>query len=196
MTDFPNRDKCRGRECLDGTETTVWVSADHSHTREGRDKKIVVDSCIADLVNALYPMAASSCCGHRQTEGRILLYDGRVLRVYTDMETPGAMPDGPWGYTTALRVGGYEQDYADGEATLDADYDFWFKDVLGLPDDWTLTRCKAEVERIVAGRVVTIDHEVGIEAWWQAFRIGGQYDPATRAAIDAVVGDTAKGGVA
>lgn len=189
MTDRPNREKCRGRECLHGTETTVWISADHSHTGEGRDKKIAVDLCIADLVNALYPMAASSCCGHRQIEGRILLYDGRVLRVYNDRETPGAMPDGQWGYTATLGVGGNEQGYADGEAALNADYEFWFKDVLGLSDDWTLTRCKTEVERIVFDRKA-IDYEAAIKAWWQSYGTKGQYNPATRAAIAAAIGDT------
>ena len=40
------------------------------------------------------------------------------------------------------------------------------------------------------GRQVTIDHEAGIEAWWQAFRTAGQYNPATRAAMNAAIGDT------
>ena len=77
---------------------TVWVEASHSYTGKGRSKIIPIDSCIADLVESLYPMTASSCCGHGQTEGRILLYDGRVLRIYKNRSLLGAMPEGPWGY--------------------------------------------------------------------------------------------------
>ena len=89
---------CKGEGCLEGVDTIVWVEAGHSYTGKGRSKVIPIDSCIADLVKALYPMAASSCCGHGQTEGRILLYDGRVLRIYQDKIIPDAMPNGPWGY--------------------------------------------------------------------------------------------------
>jgi hypothetical protein len=89
---------CKGANCLDGREVVVWVNAGLSHTGDGRDKRMRVDGCIADLVGALYPLAASSCCGHGQTEGRILLYDGRVLRVYHDRSSEGAMPTGEWGY--------------------------------------------------------------------------------------------------
>jgi hypothetical protein len=76
----------------------VWIEADHSYTGEGRDKLVGVDACIADLVTALYPLTAGSCCGHGQTAGSILLYDGRVLRVFHHTSEPGAMPEGPWGY--------------------------------------------------------------------------------------------------
>ena len=91
-------DQCLGKACLDGAEVTVRVAATHSHTGAERDKIVAIDSCVADLVEALYPLAASSCCGHGQTEGRILLYDGRVLRIYNHTETLGAMPEGAWGY--------------------------------------------------------------------------------------------------
>jgi len=90
--------KCKGRGCLEGINTIVWIEASHSHTGKGINKRTPIDSCIADLVKALYPMAASSCCGHGQTEGRILLYDGRVLRIYKDKRIPDAMPNGLWGY--------------------------------------------------------------------------------------------------
>ena len=94
----PLFDQCLGKACLDGAKVTVRVAATHSHTGAARDKIVAIDSCVADLVEALYPMAASSCCGHRQTEGRILLYDGRVLRIYNHTGVPGAMPKGAWGY--------------------------------------------------------------------------------------------------
>lgn len=43
-----------------------------------------IDSCIADIVEALntggiYTIAC--CCGHGKGNGRIDLYDGRVLRI-------------------------------------------------------------------------------------------------------------------
>ncbi len=91
-------DDCQGKACLDGMEVDVWIAADHSHTREGYTKVVTVDACIADIVEGLYPLTAASCCGHRQNDGRILLYDGRVLRIYKDRDVGGAMPDGAWGF--------------------------------------------------------------------------------------------------
>ena len=88
---------CRGSDCIDGEEVTVWIDADHSYTGEGRQKIINIDTCIADIVKRLYPLTAASCCGHRQEDGRILLYDGRVLRIFRDKEGEGAMPAGAWG---------------------------------------------------------------------------------------------------
>ena len=89
---------CQGKDCLDGAETIVWIGADHSHTGVGRQKRITVDTCIADIIQRLYPLSASSCCGHEQEDGRILLYDGRVLRIYNNRNIEGAMPDRAWGY--------------------------------------------------------------------------------------------------
>ena len=93
---------CQGKACLDGEEVVVWIEADHSHTGVGRQKRITVDACIADIVNGLYPLPASSCCEHGQEDGRILLYDGRVLRIYKDKDEEGAMPDGIWGFNALM----------------------------------------------------------------------------------------------
>lgn len=43
----------------------------------------------------------------------------------------------------------YEQGYRNGESSVAADYDFWFKDELHLPDRWSASECKAFVESIV-----------------------------------------------
>lgn len=40
------------------------------------------------------------------------------------------------------------------------------------------------------GREVTIDYEAGIGAWWQSYGTKGQYNPATRAAVDATIGSS------
>ena len=96
MSDLPNG--CQGKDCLDRREAVVWIQANHSLTRKGRQKRITVDTCIADMVEKLYPLTAASCCGHEQEDGRILLYDGRVLRIYKNRDVEGAMPEGAWGY--------------------------------------------------------------------------------------------------
>ena len=51
-----------------------------------------IDSCIADLVLALQPLAVSSCCGHGDGPGYVNLEDGRrlvVLPAAEDWRRPG-----------------------------------------------------------------------------------------------------------
>ena len=43
----------------------------------------------------------------------------------------------------------YDDGYSDGESSIEADYDFWFHDVLMLPDEWDSRRCKDEIERVM-----------------------------------------------
>ena len=94
-------DGCRRGGCYhEETPVTVHISKGLSHDGKGHDKLMGIDSCIASLVEKLYPYTASSCCGHGQTEGRILLHDGRVLKIFNDKSADGAMPDGPWGYSS------------------------------------------------------------------------------------------------
>ena len=70
--------------CKWGTDTLCLVPmpAEISHTGDFRWAIRGVDSCIADLVNALNEAGiytSQSCCGHGKGDGRIDLHDGRVL---------------------------------------------------------------------------------------------------------------------
>lgn len=70
--------------CKWGTDELCLVPmpAELSHTGEFHWAIKGVDSCIADLVNALNTAGiytAQSCCGHGKGDGRIDLHDGRVL---------------------------------------------------------------------------------------------------------------------
>lgn len=72
--------------CAWGTETLLLVPipAHLSHTGSFRWELKGVDSCIADLVEALNAAGiytANSCCGHGERPGGIILHDGRVLTV-------------------------------------------------------------------------------------------------------------------
>ena len=62
----------------------MLIPAQLSHTNEARWEEKPVDSCIADIVDALNAAAiytANSCCGHGQSEGSILLHDERELKI-------------------------------------------------------------------------------------------------------------------
>lgn len=62
----------------------VTVPADLSHTGEERREFKPIDRCIAPIVSALNVAGIrtrSSCCGHGQAPGEILLADGRTLVV-------------------------------------------------------------------------------------------------------------------
>lgn len=54
------------------------------------DNRIIdVDSCIADLVDALNKCGlktVASCCGHGKQPGTILLKDGREVRIFSSWE--------------------------------------------------------------------------------------------------------------
>lgn len=60
----------------------VPISALCSHTGEFRWDEKPIDSCIADLVQALNDAGlhtGGSCCGHGKEKGYISLHDGRVM---------------------------------------------------------------------------------------------------------------------
>lgn len=70
--------------CKWGWDTIEYVKipADLSHTGEPRWKFLGVDSCIAPIVRALQCAGIdmrSSCCGHGERDGEIILADGRRL---------------------------------------------------------------------------------------------------------------------
>jgi len=90
--------ECIHGEHPDAPQVVVNVRADLSHTGRSRDKTIRVDSCIADLVERLYPLTAASCCGHGQDVGRIMLDDGRWLLVVYPPIPEMFRPAGAWGF--------------------------------------------------------------------------------------------------
>ena len=62
----------------------VKIPADLSSTGEEKWKDVPIDSCIADIVDAIQKAGIDmrgSCCGHNRTEGAIHLQDGRVLLI-------------------------------------------------------------------------------------------------------------------
>jgi hypothetical protein len=70
--------------CEWGTQINliVPVPAELSHTGVFRWDRKGIDSCIADLVQALNSAGiytSNSCCGHGKGDGIISLHDGRVL---------------------------------------------------------------------------------------------------------------------
>lgn len=74
--------------CNWGTYTRVraLIPNNLSHTGQARWDTKPIDSCIADIVDALNKAGiytSSSCCGHGKTNGEIWLHDGRKLAVNT-----------------------------------------------------------------------------------------------------------------
>jgi hypothetical protein len=72
--------------CSHGDTVDVAVTIDWSLSFEGVSvvKNKPIDRCIAPIVAALEAAGIymySSCCGHYQSDGEILLVDGRVLRI-------------------------------------------------------------------------------------------------------------------
>ncbi len=72
--------------CNRGNSTIVDVTipADLSHTGEARKAPKGVDTCIAPIVKALEEagiVMRSSCCGHGEQLGVIMLQDKRLLLV-------------------------------------------------------------------------------------------------------------------
>lgn len=66
----------------DTIDLLVNIPAHLSHTGEARWDTKGVDRCIAPIVQALNDagvLTASSCCGHGETDGQIILQDGRIL---------------------------------------------------------------------------------------------------------------------
>jgi hypothetical protein len=72
--------------CKHGDEVllSVPIPASLSHTGELRWETKSVDRCIAPLVKALNDAGiytANCCCGHGETDGNIILHDGRTLTI-------------------------------------------------------------------------------------------------------------------
>lgn len=66
------------------TPVRVRVPAKYSHTGKARLTIKPVDTCVADIVRALTEASIytdSSCCGHGEGKGTIVLGDGRILTV-------------------------------------------------------------------------------------------------------------------
>jgi hypothetical protein len=66
----------------------VWllvpIPAHLSHTGKFHWQLKGVDTCIAPLVRALNNagiFTAGCCCGHGETDGNIILHDGRILTI-------------------------------------------------------------------------------------------------------------------
>jgi hypothetical protein len=63
-------------------EVLVKIPSDLSSTGSDKWKVAKIDSCIADIVNALQTSGIDmrgSCCGHSNTHGHIHFQDGRIL---------------------------------------------------------------------------------------------------------------------
>jgi hypothetical protein len=80
--------------CKWGTDTLclVPIPAELSHTGKFHWDVKGIDSCLADLVNALNASGvytSQSCCGHGKGVGRIDLHDGRVLIITDDKAIAG-----------------------------------------------------------------------------------------------------------
>ena len=76
--------------CKWGTwkKVRVKIPADLSSTGKGKWKVVGIDSCIADIVEALQSAGIDmrgSCCGHGKDLGDIHLQDGRVLVITNDL---------------------------------------------------------------------------------------------------------------
>ena len=62
------------------------------------NKVVLIDHCIHQLVAALNAGSVhtfSSCCGHRETPGSIILEDGRVLMIFRDRKHADTYWQGP-----------------------------------------------------------------------------------------------------
>ena len=88
------------KKCKRKTEMLlVNIPAHLSHTGEARWEYKPIDSCIAPIVAALNDhdiLTASSCCGHGEYLGSIILQDGRVLLImdqaeYNRLSTKGVL---------------------------------------------------------------------------------------------------------
>jgi hypothetical protein len=66
----------------DTKDLRVLIPAHLSHTGADRWDTKAIDSCLADIVEALNAAklyTLTSCCGHGRGRGEIVLHDGRML---------------------------------------------------------------------------------------------------------------------
>lgn len=78
--------------CKWGTykDVEVFVQPELSHTGKGRWCVKKIDSCIANIVDALQSKGINmtcSCCGHGKSFGEISLQDGRTIIIIPDFKT-------------------------------------------------------------------------------------------------------------
>jgi len=62
----------------------VNIPKDLSHTGRARWDEKYIDSCIADIVRVLNEggiYTRTSCCGHGNGDGEIILQDGRIINI-------------------------------------------------------------------------------------------------------------------
>ena len=72
------------------TKMNVWIPESRSRYGVPYVKPIDVDSCIAPIVRALNDSGIptiASCCGHGKKNGNIVLHDGRILEIYSDLDS-------------------------------------------------------------------------------------------------------------
>lgn len=78
----------------DTVDLCVNVPAHLAHDGKSRWDIKGIDRCIAPIVQALNDvgiLTASSCCGHGESEGVIILQDGRELVIRASGEAHGAL---------------------------------------------------------------------------------------------------------
>ena len=70
----------------------VWVCAEDSHTGAGHWAEKAVDACLAERVNALNAdgrLTRTCCCGHGKGGGSIILHDGTVIPINSNISRAG-----------------------------------------------------------------------------------------------------------
>lgn len=78
--------------CKWGTtkDILVTIPSEYSHTGKSFKKLSKIDSCIADIVEALETkgiVMIASCCGHNKGNGYIDLQDGRSLIIHSSNDS-------------------------------------------------------------------------------------------------------------
>lgn len=74
---------CKER-CSQLSSVPVTIVSDLSCTGKNRERDMLIDKCVADIVDALSRsniLMRASCCGHGECDGEILLQDGRTLKI-------------------------------------------------------------------------------------------------------------------
>ena len=80
--------------CKQGNDIllNVPIPAHLSHTGEFRWDVKAIDSCIAPIVDALNKAGiytSGCCCGHGESDGDIILHDGRTLVIIVPNKREG-----------------------------------------------------------------------------------------------------------
>jgi len=76
-----------GGTCVFGRHEVILnvpIPANFSHTGKFRWALKPIDNCIAPIVQALNDAGiytSGCCCGHGETDGNVILHDGRLLTI-------------------------------------------------------------------------------------------------------------------